>query len=358
MSHGNYTFAAIKGRQGKHEYYLIQCPIRLVPRIFLFDEVEVPASLRRMHSLDAVRAADIAKHLTDGSDSYILAPIVATIDRQITFDSTKEGQGIIGRVHIPISARIILQDGQHRRLAIKQALSKSESFSDDTIPVMLFPDVDFARSQRLYSTLNNSQTKGSRSKRVLHERSDLATLVQQLIDDILLFQDRIELDKTTISNRSTAIFTLSAVYQANEALLGVRKGDEIRRDDIQNAHTFWTALSETIPEWQQIIKQEITTSYLRENYVHGHTVMLVALGKAGHELIKRHPHDWHVKLQALRDVDWSRRNTALWEGRAMVLGRMSKATNSVKLSTNAIKHMFGLQLSQEEQELEQLLVSK
>lgn len=358
MSHGNYTFAAIKGQQGEHEYYLIQCPIRLVPRIFLFDEVEVPLSLRRVHAADPARAADIAKHLAEEPDSYILAPIIATIDGQVTFDSTKDGQGIIGRVHIPIAARIILQDGQHRRLAIQQLLLKSVTLGDDTIPVMLIPDLDLVRSQRLYSVLNNSQVKNSRSKRVLHERSDLATLVQQLIDEVPLFQGRIELEKTTISNRSTALFTLSAVYQANEALLDIHKGDEIAFDDLQNAQTFWITLSEIIPEWQQIMRQEITTSYLRENYVHAHTVMLVALGKAGHELIRQCPHDWQAKLRSLEQVDWSRRNTALWEGRAMVLGKMSKATNSVKLSTSAIKRMLGLPLTQDEQELEQLLVSK
>lgn len=358
MSHGSYTFAAIKGQQGKHEYYLVQCPIRLIPRIFLFDEIEVPASLRRIHTVDSMRITDIANHVAENIDSYIITPIVATIDREVIFESSKDINNVIGRIHIPLAARMIIQDGQHRRLAIQKIISKNAMLDDDTIPVMLIPDEDFIRSQRLYSILNDTQTKGSRSKRVLHEKSDLAALAQQLIEEIPLFQGRIELEKTTISNRSTAIFTLSAVYQANEALLDVHKGDEITLEDVQNAHDFWLALGENIQEWQQIIHHEMTTSYLREHYVHGHTVMLIALGKAAHELIKHFPDDWRMKLKLLKQIDWSRSNTNLWEGRAMVLGKMSKATNSIKLSASAIKQVLGLSLSEEEQQLEQLLGSK
>lgn len=358
MSLGSYSFVAIKGQQGKHEYYLIQCPLRLVPRLFLFDEAEVPAALRRGRTVDVVRAADIAKYLREQPDTYVLAPIVATIDQAITFEPANDQNDTIGQINIPIAAQLILQDGQHRKLALQQLLSKDATSGNDTIPVMLFPDEHLARSQRLYTALNSARAKGSRSKQVLHEHSDLATLVQQLVDEVPLFQERTELEKTTISNRSTALFTLSAIYQANEALLGLHKADHIEFESVDIAQRFWIELGTIIPEWQQIIRHEVTASYLRQNYVHSHTVMLLAIGKAGHDLIKRHPSTWSEKLHALGEIDWSRSNTILWEGRAMVLGKMSKATNSVKLSTSAIKHILSLPLTQDEQELETLFSSK
>ncbi len=286
---GNYSFAAIKGQQGKHDYYLIQCPLRLVPRLFLFDETEVPPSLRRSRSVDVARAADIVKYLAEEPETYVLAPIVATTGSTITFQPAYDGHDVIGHINIPITAQIIIQDGQHRRLAIQQLLAQTAVSGDDTIPIMLFFDEQFTRSQHLYSILNNAQVKSSRSQRVLHERSDLATLVQQLIYEVPLFQGRVELEKTTISNWSTALFTLSAIYQANEALLGIHKGDQIDIEHVDIAQQFWRDLGEIIPEWQQVIRHDVLPSHLRQNYVHAHTVMLVALGKAGHELIQRHP---------------------------------------------------------------------
>jgi DNA sulfur modification protein DndB len=54
-------------------------------------------------------------------------------------------------------------------------------------------------------------------------------------------------------------------------------------------------------------------------------------------------------------MDWSRENTQLWEGRAMVHGKMSKSRDSIRLTTNVIKRALDLELSEEEQELERRL---
>lgn len=358
MSLGSYSFIAIKGQQGKHSYYLIQCSLRLIPRLFLFDEPELPALLRRGRSVDAVHAAEIASYIAGEPETFILSPLVATINEQITFEPLRDGHQVLGLLTIPMTAQLIVQDGQHRRLAIQKILAKSPELAENTIPVMLFAEADVKRSQRLYRILNNAQVKSTRSKRVLHEQSDLAALVQQLIDEVPLFQGRIELEKTTISNRSTALFTLSAIYQATQALLGLHKDDQIEFESVEMARSFWVELSEIIPEWEKVVTQEVSAAYLRQNYVHAHTVMLIALGKAGHTLLAQHPTSWHAKLRVLRSIDWSRSNTALWEGRAMALGRMSKATNSIKLSTSAIKRALELPLTDEEQDLERLLASK
>jgi DNA sulfur modification protein DndB len=51
-------------------------------------------------------------------------------------------------------------------------------------------------------------------------------------------------------------------------------------------------------------------------------------------------------------MDWSRSNTKLWEGRAMIAGRLSKARSCVVLTGNAVKRQLGIPLSAEEQDLE------
>ena len=54
----------------------------------------------------------------------------------------------------------------------------------------------------------------------------------------------------------------------------------------------------------------------------------------------------------LRSLDWSRSNSAVWEGRAMSAGRLSKKTVNVVLTGNLIKKHLGLKLSADEQQLE------
>ena len=111
---------------------------------------------------------------------------------------------------------------------------------------------------------------------------------------------------------------------------------------------------EIIPEWRQVIAGEVSPADLRPNFVHAHSVTLLAIGKAGAALIAACPDDWQTKLTAWGTLDWSRRNP-VWEGRAMLQGRMSKKHNSVQLTVNLLKTTLGLPLTEKEQELEKLL---
>ena len=52
MNNSYYTFPALRGRQGEHDYYILLCPLHLAPRIFLFNGVQVPAGWQPRPSLD------------------------------------------------------------------------------------------------------------------------------------------------------------------------------------------------------------------------------------------------------------------------------------------------------------------
>ncbi len=357
MSIESYSFLAIRGSQGNYSYYLTQCPLRLVPRLFLFNEAEVPIRLRQIHSLTPTRVAELTRYLAEQSTNYVLAPLIAVVDCEVDFEPLQSDLPEVGQLRIPLTGRLVIQDGQHRRAAIEQVLTENPALGDDTVPIMLFPDPQLARSPQLYADLNYSQRRRTQSQRVLHDQdSPLAALVRQLIEDVPLFHGLTELEKTTISNRSRALFTLSAIYQATQALLGVGRRDPISQPQVDLARHFWQELGRIIPEWQQAIQGKVKASELRKNYIHAHGVALLAVGRAGHTLVETYPGDWPERLSALGSIDWSRENTALWEGRAMVRGRMSKARDSVRLTANVLKEALGLPLTAKEQSLEQLRV--
>ena len=46
MATFGYVFPAIRGIQAGREFYVSMCPLRLIPRIFLFDEDELRPELR------------------------------------------------------------------------------------------------------------------------------------------------------------------------------------------------------------------------------------------------------------------------------------------------------------------------
>ena len=77
-------------------------------------------------------------------------------------------------------------------------------------------------------------------------------------------------------------------------------------------------------------------------------IALHALGKAGHALMEQYPDVWREKLPQLQKINWSRENTKVWEGRAMVGGRINKSQANLALTASIIKLFLGLQLTPDE----------
>jgi len=96
------------------------------------------------------------------------------------------------------------------------------------------------------------------------------------------------------------------------------------------------------------VEKDISTAELRREYIHAHGLALHVLGRLGADLHAAHGSDFPKHLKKLQDIDWRRENSAVWEGRAMHGGKISKSHLSVLLTTNYLKKRFGLPLSPEE----------
>ncbi len=351
----NYQFIALRGVQASREYYVAMCPLKLIPKIFLFDEEEIPAELRAQRVLNRNRIPDISKYIINNSDEYVFSSITASIDGDVSFEPLENhnyGRNA-GILTVSMTSRFLINDGQHRRAAIEEALRARPELGDETISVVFFLDVGLERSQQIFADLNKHAVRPTRSIGILYDRRDpFARLSVKLLSVVPIFKGLTETEKTTISNRSTKLFTLSAVYQATQSLLNKKKGDEVHDGDFDLACQYWSELGRSIPEWRLIIGNQISASELRTEYVHSHGVTLHALGLVGRSLIDLFPDHWQQKIQEFEQIDWLRTNS-LWEGRAMVRGRMSKAGDSVILTSNAIKQLLEIELDAHETTIEE-----
>ncbi len=351
----NYQFIGLRGIQSGREYYVVMCPIKLIPKIFLFDEEEIPPELRAQRILNRSRVPEIARYILDNCSEYVFSSITASIDGDVRFEPMAD-RGYardVGLLTVPMTARFLINDGQHRRAAIEEALKINPDLGDETISVVFFMDSRLERSQQIFADLNKHAVRPTRSIGILYDKRDpMARLALDLIEVVPIFRDFTETEKTTISNRSTKIFTLSAIYQATQALLDKKKGDDVSEDDRFLSQNYWTRLCEIIPEWRQAVRRAVSGFELRKQYVHSHGVALHALGIAGQTLLESYPDSWQSRLAELEQMDWRRKNTKLWEGRAMHHGKMSKSWINVNLTANTIKQALGLPLTEEEAALE------
>lgn len=357
----NYQFAAIRGFQAGREYFVVMCPMKLIPRIFLFDEEVLPAELRAQRTLNQARVPDIANYIVDNPESYVFSAITASVDGEIYFEPEGEDgyQRNIGMLHVPMTAQFIINDGQHRRAAIEAALKDNPDLGDESISVVLFIDAGLDRCQQMFADLNKHAVRPTKSLSILYDRRDpLAKLAVALSDNVPLFLGLTEMEKTTISNRSKNLFTLNAIHQATNELLNKKRKDEVTVEEKNLAVEYWSRLGQIIPEWRLVIKRKVSAFELRKNYVHSHGVALQALAIAGKQLISLYPDDWPDRLAILEEIDWRRANTDYWEGRAMRRGKMSKARDNVTLTANGIKQTLDLPLTSKEQKLEEVLAGE
>lgn len=350
-----YVFPAIRGIQAKREYYVSMCPLHLIPKIFIWDEEVLPADLRAQRILNKSRVPEMARYITEGPESYIFSAITASIDAEVAFEPVGKDSGTnkVGVLRIPMSARFIINDGQHRRAAIEMALHENPDLGNETIAVVFFLDRGLLRCQQMFADLNRYAVRPSRSLGLLYDhRDELASTAKLVALKSSAFKDVVEMEKSTLSARSRKLFTLSAIYTATSALLSsIETETEDERSSL--AIEFWNEIDQYIPEWGLVRNRKITSGEVRQDFIHSHGVALHALGRVGNELLRKTPSQWKRNLKKLSTIDWARTNSDLWEGRALVIGRVSKANQSVTLTTNILKKQLGMKLKPEEQEIEE-----
>ena len=353
-----HSFPALRGVQAGSEFYIAMCPMGLVTKIFVFDDEEVPPELRAQRTLNRSRIPEIARYLSENRDSYVVSALTASVDASVVFKANGDqgAERSMGTLQVPMDARLLINDGQHRRAAIEEAIKECPELRDEHVPVLFFVDQGLTRSQQMFSDLNKHAIRPSDSLSTLYDQRDPSSeLARYVAITVEGFKGMTEMERSSISNRSTKLFTLSGIKHASRALLRKGRREDIASEDKVFAAAFWTEVTSNMPDWGLAKARKVASTDLRQNFVHAHGVALQAIGTAGADLVASHPKNWQEKLKKLQTVDWSRSNESLWEGRAMIHGRISKARTNVRLTANLLKEHMGMRLNEEEEELEKNL---
>jgi len=334
------TFPVIRGLPARREYYVTLWTLRMLRQISIFDEDEIRPKVRIQRTLKRTLIREMSNYVLNNPDSYVFAPLTVSIDSQAVFEPLP-GQNWLGNLRVPMDAHCVMNDGQHRRVALLQALDQRPELGNETIPILLFLDIGLERCQQRYVDLNRHAVRPNLSPGINDYRSAQSRLARLVITKSRIFQNIVEMEKTSLAKRSRKLFTLSAFHHACADLIeGMATGTLVEDADL--VRNYWEAVAEQIPTWGLVQQGQLSASEVREDYIHCHSIALQALGRAGNALIKLHPDDWQKHLICLRQIDWSRHNLELWEGRALVSGRVSKMTDHIIQTTSIIKNALGL----------------
>lgn len=350
-------FTAIRGVQASSAYYVIMVPLKVVPKLFRFDDENMPPAHRAQRVLNKARVPAISSYISNNPHEYILSSLCASIDGEIEFEPVAPDGALrgVGKLRISMAATILINDGQHRRAAIEEAIRERPLLGDETISVVVFADRGLKRSQQMFADLNIHAVRPTKSLKLLYDHRDaLAGLTREVVEAVPLFRDFTCFDTSSISNRSIKFFTLSSLHQATAELIGKSRTGKVVELDRDTAIDCWNEIIKNMPDWQRVGTREIASHELRRDYIHAHGVAVQAIASATGQLLRADPANWRTRLSGLRNIDWSRANGKLWNNRALVAGKVNKSKNNVILVTNVVARSLGLPLTPEAKRIEDM----
>lgn len=350
-----YNFPAVKGIQAGREYYITMIPLKYLVKLLPEPIEYIPPEFRAQRRLNESRIPEIKTYILENRDSYIFSSLTASIDGKFSFQESKELENT-GLLKISMDAKMLINDGQHRRAAIAQALAEDETLEDETISVVLFEDRGLEKSQQMFTDLNMNAQKSSNSINTCFETRDpLAVLTKEIVRENHFLNKYTDLEKDNLGKNSSKLFTLYTIFRVNRKIIG---SSEVTLEDEQFLHTFWNSVTSNIPELQELESRAITKATLREEYVVTLGVTLLSFSRIGVWLYQTKGVNVEKYLKKLSEVDWSRNNPA-WNGRIIREdGKIMNNENAIILAGNYLKKCIGITLSKDEEKREELMVNE
>jgi DNA sulfur modification protein DndB len=338
---------AMRGKMGTRTYYACLMPLNAIPQFFKFtDWAGISPEDREQRVLNQKRVPDLASYITENEDDYLFSSITASYKSEPTFEPYVPGANI-GVLKLQLGDELIINDGQHRAAGIVQALKDgSASLRNDTLSVLLFPWESTDRVQQMFSDLNRFVQKTSKSLDILYDkRDDTAAATLAMIEKVPVFKELTEKEKVSLETKSTKLFTLAALYDANVELLKGHDKQEIMAN-AQLLTDYWTEVAEHMPDWTKVLSGQKLAIELRQERISSHSTVLRALGGLGVDLLASS--EWQGALEGLEQIDWSKKNPE-WENICIVANSVVSNRQARAATKAFIKSKLGLSLTDGEQ---------
>ncbi len=344
-----YRFPVVKGIQAGRQYYIAMVPLKTLAKLFPNEEEYVLPEHRAQRKLNESRIPEIKNYILENRDSYVFSALAASIDG--VYEFIKSDQDSLGILEVDMDAKFLINDGQHRKAAILDAIEENPSLGEETISVVFYEDRGLERSQQIFTDLNKHAVKTSNSISELYDsRDELAVINRNVITSVPFLNEYTDKEKDILGKYSSNLFTLNTFYTANKRIMG---GTILRADAESFLKKYWQCVASNIVQWRELEQHEISKVDLRENYVVTQGVVIQSLGAIGAYLYQNRVKSYEKYLKKLQDIDW-RRNASNWKFRCIRTdGKIITNNKAIQLTAIKIKQVMNLELTEDEKIREQ-----
>lgn len=177
MCSAEFVFPAVKGIQAQREYYVLMVPLDAMAKLFQFSDENLPPEIRSQRVLNRACIPEIRDYILSNPESYVFSAMTVSVDGGIKFQSISEFAPQIGNISIPMTSRFLINDGQHRRAAILEAIKANADLREEHISVVFYHDEGLTRSQQIFSDLNRYAIKPTRSTNILFNSREESSII-------------------------------------------------------------------------------------------------------------------------------------------------------------------------------------
>jgi DNA sulfur modification protein DndB len=376
------TVPALRGKMGNTEYFTITLPYSVVTRYLTTTDRNLPPRERENRKPTPSRYGVISDYMTKNPDTYRFSSITCTYGKDGTHAPVRwrsaEPSGdlaFIGLLTLDQRDPLIIVDGQHRFEGIKKALDQDPSLVDDMISVVLFPYISLKAAQQLFSDLNRTAKKTTKSLDILFDHRDVVNRIttKLVVEKMPMFKDRVNLEDAGIPAQSKDMFTLAGIYQATEPMVDAiyeagllpeelvpkdsqgapikdSQGNPITNEDkyVDFLADVWEFIALRFPEWGKVANGELDIRDVRSKYLHWNSGVISAIGEFVAASMREKGKDWHqpvvTALEHPENRGW-RRDEAHWQG-IITAGTQVLPRSAVKPQLKAyLKRLAGLDLT-------------
>ncbi len=333
---------AIRGKMGTTQYFTANFPLGMVVRLFTFDPdrmAQLPVEQRTQRALKKSRIPEIAEYLQE--DDYFFSSLTVSVDAEWLEFVPSEIDENVGVLKLPMEADWMINDGQHRAAGIAEALQQDPTLRNDNISVIVMADAGLERSQQIFSDLNRTVLKTSRSLDILFDhRSPVNRIATHVVNNVRLFKGKVDKERVSLSAQSPLFATLNGVQQAVAQMVP----ENIKEEDVARYQTlitdFWEYATTVIEPWQQIANGTMKPAEARVDYISSYQMTVSALGAVGAALFQKSG-DWKKGLDNLKKVDWKKSNKD-WQGLVMIGNEVVTRVTTRKALADFLKWKAGV----------------
>ena len=192
---------AITGTQSDKPYYVAMCPVEFLVNLFKYEDPALPPAMRTQRVLNKSRIPEMRDYVLSGN--YTFSALTASIEGQFEFSPVSK-LSQVGTLRIDAAAKVIINDGQHRREALIKALELKPELRNEHIVIVFYEAEGLEQAQQIFTDLNKHAIRPTKSLNILFDnRENFSKMVRETIMAVIGFSGRTELEKTTISIYTT-----------------------------------------------------------------------------------------------------------------------------------------------------------